>query len=354
MNIVEAMQRMRGKKGTDVLVSIYREGFDRIKDLTITRDLIKIQSVKSEELEPEFGYVRLTNFNESAAADIKKAIDKLQRKKKLRGLVFDLRNNPGGLLDQAVEVSSLFVDEGVVVSTIGRNPDQKEVKYARKGVAYKDFPVAILVNSSTASAAEIVSGALQDHHRAIIMGQPTFGKGSVQTVVDLGQELGLKLTIARYYTPSGKSIQEKGVLPDIVLDDYDPKLLADARRKGEVYRERDIKGHMANPDDVASNAGKDSSNNAKEFKKEELDALSKLAKDKKKDGKSDKGEKGKDDEDFAPTHLNPKEDYQVQEAVNYLKSFDVFRKLAVSVPDAEKPATTTASAAGAGASPSAH
>ena len=119
----------------------------------------------------------MTSFNESAADDVKKAIDVLQKKKKLKGLVFDLRNNPGGLLDQAVDVSSLFIDNGVVVSTIGRNKDQKEVKYARKGEAYKDFPVAILVNSSTASAAEIVSGALQDHHRAIIMGQPTFGKG---------------------------------------------------------------------------------------------------------------------------------------------------------------------------------
>src|SRR5205085_2800230 len=145
-----------------------------------------------------YAYVRLTSFNESAAADVRKAIQKIEKSSPLKGLVFDLRMNPGGLLDQAVDVSSLFFDEGVVVSTIGRNKDQKEVRYARKGQAFKDLHLTVLVNSSTASAAEIVAGSLQDHRRAIVMGQPTFGKGSVQTVVELGQEIGLKLTIARY------------------------------------------------------------------------------------------------------------------------------------------------------------
>ncbi len=323
MNLVEAVQKMRGKKGTDVILSVYREGFDKIREIKVTRDIIKIASVKSEELEPEYGYVRLTSFNESAAQDIKKAIEKLESKRKLRGLVLDLRNNPGGLLDQAVEVSSLFIDEGVVVSTIPRNKDQKEVKYARKGQARKDLPIAVLVNSSTASAAEIVAGALQDHHRAIIMGQGTFGKGSVQTVVDLTSDVGLKLTIARYYTPNGKSIQEKGVMPDVVLDDFDPKLLSEAKRKGEVFRERDLKGHMVNTDEDMG---------AKEFKKEELDAL--LSKDSKeneslasKDKK--KGSKDSDDE-LSPSKLNPKEDYQVREALSNLKSFDIFKKLTVN------------------------
>jgi carboxyl-terminal processing protease len=227
------------------------------------------------------------------------------------------------LLDQAVDVSSLFIDDGVVVSTIPRNKDQKEVKYAKKGTAYKDFPVVVLVNSSTASAAEIVSGALQDHHRAIIMGQTTFGKGSVQTVVDLGNDTGLKLTIARYYTPSGKSIQDTGVKPDIALSDYDPKLLAAAERKGEVFRERDLKGHMMNPDGDEG----DKSNSKDEFKKEELDALSKAgAKKGKKDAKDDKEVV---DDELAPTKMNPKEDFQVKEAVNYLKSFDVFKKISL-------------------------
>ncbi len=333
MTLMEAVGKMRGKKGTDVTLSIYRDGFEKIRDVTVTRDVIKIQSVKSEELEPEYGYIRLTSFNESAATDIKKAIEKLESKKKLKGLVFDLRTNPGGLLDQAVEVSSLFIDEGVIVSTIGRNRDQKDVKYARKGNARKDFPVAILVNSNSASAAEIVAGALQDHHRAIIMGQPTFGKGSVQTVIELGPDLGLKLTIARYYTPSGRSIQEKGVHPDIILDDYDPKLLTEAKRKLDPFREKDLKGHMVNTDE---------DDGAKEYKKEELDSLMKEGKDsesksskKKGDSKSKERSSSKEEDDMTPTKINPKEDFQVREALNYIKSYDVFKKLMVE----EKPAT---------------
>ena len=321
MTLVEAVSKMRGKKGTDVTLAIYREGWDKIKDVKVTRDIIKIQSVKSEELEPEYGYVRLTQFNESAANDVKKAVEKLEQKKKLKGLVFDLRMNPGGLLDQAVEVTSLFVDDGVVVSTIGRNRDQKDVKNVHKGIAFKNFPVVVLVNSSSASAAEIVAGALQDHHRALILGQPTFGKGSVQTVIELGADLGLKLTIARYYTPSGRSIQEKGVQPDILLEDFDPKLLAEARRKGEAFRERDLKGHMVNTDggdDSAVATTKDGNNSKTDFKREELETLGK---------KKDKnGKEAKEDEDMSPIKMNPKEDYQVKEALNYLKVFEVSKK----------------------------
>ncbi len=322
MTLVEAVSKMRGKPKTEVNLSIYREGFEKIKDVKIVRDVIKIQAVKNERLEPGFGYVRLTTFNENAASDLKKAIDAMHKKDKLRGLVFDLRMNPGGLLDQAVEVASLFVDEGPIVSTIGRDRNQKDVKYARKGRAYRDFPVAVLVNSSTASAAEIVAGALQDHHRAIILGQPTFGKGSVQTVIPLPPDMGLKLTIARYYTPSGRSIQEKGVSPDILLDEYDPKLLAQAKIKMEPFRERDLKGHMVNTDrEIRQNEAE------KEFKKEELDSLARELKDKKKGGDKDKSDKGssKDDDDMQPYRLNPKEDYQVKEAVHALKFYEIFK-----------------------------
>jgi carboxyl-terminal processing protease len=322
MTLTEAVSKMRGKKGTSVILSVYREGFEKIKEIPVTRDKIKIQAVKSEQLENGFGYVRLASFNEHAAQDVRSHIDKLNNKYRLKGLVFDLRMNPGGLLDQAVEVSSLFIDgsqaseyNGVIVSTIGRNRDQKEVKYAKKGTAYKDFPVAVLVNSSTASAAEIVAGALQDYKRGIIMGQQTFGKGSVQTVIELGPEMGLKLTIARYYTPSGRSIQEKGVTPDVILDEYDPKLLAEARRKSESFREKDLKGHMANPD----------GEEAKDFKKEELESIGKK--------KGDKSDKSKEDDDMAPMKFNPKEDYQVREALGFLKSYEVFKKIAAS----EKP-----------------
>ena len=326
INLVEAVSKMRGKAKTDVTISIYREGFDRIKDFTITRDVIKIKPVKSELLEPQYGWARLTTFNESAASDLKKAIEAMSKKEKLKGLVLDLRTNPGGLLDQAVEVASLFVDEGVIVSTIGRNRDQKDVKYAHKGMAFKDFAVAVLVNSSTASAAEIVAGALQDHHRAIVLGQPTFGKGSVQTVIPLPPDMGLKLTIARYYTPSGRSIQEKGVLPDVIIDEYDPKLLAQAYIKPDFFRERDLKGHMANTDQDPTAK--------KEFKKEELDAMSKGGVKKgltTSDSKDDKSGVHHEEDDMAPFRMNPKEDYQVKQALNALKSYGVFKKIAEGV-----------------------
>jgi carboxyl-terminal processing protease len=350
MTLIEAVSKMRGVRGSDVMLGIYREGFEQAKDIRVARDIIKIQAVKSEELEPLYGYVRLASFNESAAADVKKAINKLQAKHKLRGLVFDLRYNPGGLLDQAVDVSSLFYDSGVVVSTIGRNKDQKEIKYAHKGDTFKDFPVVVLVNSSTASAAEIVSGALQDNHRAIIMGQPTFGKGSVQTVIDLGNDLGLKLTIARYYTPSGRSIQEKGVQPDILLDDFDSKLLAEARKKGDVFRERDLKGHMVNTDtpEVSDDEDVKKPNAPHEaFKSEELKMLSKLGKsgDKSKSEKDKSKNPSTEEDEMAPLKLNPKEDYQVGEALNYLKSFDVFKKLSdLPMPTHTGAAESTASA----------
>jgi carboxyl-terminal processing protease len=309
MTLVEAVAKMRGKGGSSVTLSIYRDGLQGVRNFSVTRELIKIQSVKSELLEQGYGYVRLSNFNETAARDIKDAIDALEKKNKSRlsGLVFDLRYNPGGLLDQAVDVSSLFMDEGVVVSTIGRNKDQKEVKYARKGLARKDLPVAVLVNGSSASAAEIVAGALQDNNRALILGQSTFGKGSVQTVMDLGQDMGLKLTIARYYTPSGRSIQEKGVQPDVILDDLDAKVLAEARRSDNSLRERDLKRHMANPDGNS------------EYRMEELESIGKKP--------SKPSESKPDDTESQPVKFVPREDYQVRQAVGYLKSFEVFERL---------------------------
>lgn len=314
LSLVEAVAKMRGKKGSSVKLTIYRQGFEKFKDVTLTRELIKIRSVKFETLENGYGYVRLTQFNESAAADVKNAIDTLAKKAPLKGLVFDLRTNPGGLLDQAVDISSLFIPEGVIVSTIGRNKNQKEVKHAKPGMAYKEFPLAVLVNSSTASAAEIVAGALQDHKRAVIMGQPTFGKGSVQSVIELGNEMGLKLTIARYYTPNGRSIQEKGMIPDILLDEYDPKLLAKAKIKREAQREKDLKGHIVNEDKAESET-------PEEFTTEELEYISK----KKEEGEGKSSTKDK--EEMTPMKYNPKEDYQVQSALSFLKSYDVFKGL---------------------------
>lgn len=316
MNLMEAVSKMRGKKGTAVKLSIWRDGFEKVRDVDVTREIIKIRAVKHVVLEPHYGYVRLASFNENAADDVQKAIKKIENAGgNLHGLVFDLRNNPGGLLDQAVEVSSLFMDEGAVVSTIGRNKDQKEVKHAIKGKARKDFPVAVLVNSASASAAEIVAGALQDHRRAIIMGQPTFGKGSVQSVIDLEKGMGLKLTIARYYTPGGRSIQEKGVKPDIILDDFDPKLLAEARLKTKYVREKDLHGHFKNEE--------------KDYTPEELEALSRGSEQTSSGGSESKpANETLAADDFSPSKFDPKSDFQVQEALNYLKSYELFKKIA--------------------------
>lgn len=306
MTVTEAASKMRGKKGQKVVLTIFRKGFDKARDVSIVRDIIKVNPVRSEILEPSYGYVRLRTFNENAASDLKKALEGFEKKGAIRGLVFDMRGNPGGLLDQAVEVTSLFIDEGVVVSTIGRNKEQIEERIARKGVARKGFPVAILVDSSTASAAEIVAGALQDHQRAVVMGQPTFGKGSVQTVIELGQEMGLKLTIARYFTPKGRSIQEKGVAPDILLESYDPKLLAKARVKGDALREKDLPGHIVNEDQ----------DNSAEVILQDGEALEITTK---------KREEAEDE--MTPVRVEPKQDTQVREALNYLKSFEIFQKM---------------------------
>lgn len=293
LSLVEAVAKMRGKKGDAVSMTLGRDGSDKPIEVKLKRETIKIQAVRSEDLGGGFGYVRLASFSEDAGRDIRRALEKLEKSSKLTGLVFDLRMNPGGLLDQAVDVASLFMDEGVIVSTIGRDATQKEVRYAKKGWARKDLPVVVLVNSGSASASEIVAGALQDSHRAVVMGQPTFGKGSVQTVVDLGNDLGMKLTIARYFTPSGRSIQEKGIVPDIYLDEYDPKVLAAAKKRRETFRERDLRRHLKNPERAVSEES-----DAKELAKEE-----------------------------EPNRLNPKEDEQVKQAVNYLKSFELFKKV---------------------------
>jgi carboxyl-terminal processing protease len=266
----------------------------------LERDIIRVQSVRSEELEKGIGYVRLASFNESAAKDVQQAIRKLEEKAggPLKGLVLDLRMNPGGLLDQAVDVSSLFIDEGTIVSTMGRDTKQREVRLAKRGIARKDFALAVLVNGSSASAAEIVAGAIQDHGRGLILGAPTFGKGSVQTVVELGGDLGLKLTVARYYTPNGRSIQEKGVTPDIVLDEFDPKLLSEAKVRRDGIRERDLKRRIRNTQGESESADETGDDR-----------------------------KGEATSKATANRIVPKEDFQVREAVSYLKAFEVFRRM---------------------------
>jgi carboxyl-terminal processing protease len=215
ITLLKAVKMMRGAKGSKVNVSIMREGFRKAKDFTITRDIIHVKSVKKEEIEPGYDYIRIVNFQESTDTDLINAIKEFGEDDKIKGLVLDLRNNPGGLLDQAVKVSNLFVDKGLIVYTDGRVKDQRMEFRATKGSKHYKFKIAVLINEGSASASEIVAGALQDHERAVIFGTKSFGKASVQTIIPLENGSGLRLTTAYYYTPKGRHIQKTGILPDI-------------------------------------------------------------------------------------------------------------------------------------------
>jgi carboxyl-terminal processing protease len=220
MELWEVVKLIRGPKGTDVVLTMWRQGFDLPKKVRFARDIIPIESVYSIALESGIGYIRVTNFRDNTTDDFKNAIREFEKANpSLAGLIIDFRNNPGGLLTQAISMSDLFLDEGLVVSIKGRRANHTRTYTASKrGTLNKKYPVVILVNKGTASASEIVAGALQDHNRATIIGATTFGKGSVQSLEALRDGYGIKLTIARYYTPSGRSIQDEGIVPDIVVE----------------------------------------------------------------------------------------------------------------------------------------
>ena len=217
MSLMEAVKRLRGPKGSEVTISIHRKGWPDLKEITLIRDIIPIHSVKAKLLEPGYAYIRIINFQAQTTTDFKKAYTDLEKQGKIKGLIVDLRNNPGGLLDQSVKIADIFIDEGVVVSTKGRIKEQNSVFYARNNSPKHTFPLVVLVNEGSASASEIVAGALQDHKKAVIIGAQTFGKGSVQTIIPMDSGAGLRLTTARYYTPSGRSIQATGITPDIIV-----------------------------------------------------------------------------------------------------------------------------------------
>jgi carboxyl-terminal processing protease len=252
MSLMEAVQKMRGPRGTKVILTIMREGFDKPRDFEITRAIIPIKSVRTKTLEPGYGYVRVSQFQSTTAEDLSEALTKLEEKNKpMRGLILDLRNNPGGLLDQAVKVSDEFLDEGLIVYTGGRVKSQDMRFMAHKNTRPHPYLIVALVNEGTASAAEIVAGALQDHKRAVVLGVKTFGKGSVQTVMPLRNGAALRLTTALYYTPNGRSIQAKGIDPDIVVERQVPREPAGERGKGKAIREEDLKNHMEEEGAVA-------------------------------------------------------------------------------------------------------
>src|SRR5512138_1071925 len=246
LSLAESIRRMKGAAGTKAVLEIMREGFTAPQKLTLVRDRIRTQSVDLRVLDGDrrYAYVRVRAFQERTDRNLTKALDDARAALggQIRGLVLDLRNNPGGLLDQAVRVSDVFLSSGIIVTTAGRGRRNLEVERAREKDTEPAYPMIVLVNKGTASASEIVAGALQDHGRAVIMGTPTFGKGSVQTIIELEDGSGLKLTVARYYTPKNRSIQELGITPDVVVADAPPAHPDEAGQRGE----RDLKRHLKN------------------------------------------------------------------------------------------------------------
>jgi len=248
MTLDEAVKLMRGKPGTGIDLTVVREGETKPLVINVVRDKIRVKSVKQRTLAPGFGYVRISQFQERTGRDLREAIRKIkeENKNELNGLILDLRNNPGGLLDAAVAVSDTFLEKGIIVSVRGRNPAADMKHQANPNDWIKGAPLVVLINAGSASASEIVAGALQDHRRGVIMGEPSFGKGSVQTVVPLGNDSAIKLTTARYYTPNDRSIQAEGIQPDIVVDNL--KVSASKEKKIDRLKEADLNKHLENGD----------------------------------------------------------------------------------------------------------
>lgn len=243
LSLVELSQRMRGPKGSKIKLEVKRKSLEKTKVIYIVRDIIKVQSVKYTNLDEGYAYIRLTSFVNETFNELKKAIEQHKEKhQSIKGLILDLRRNPGGLFQQAVQISDLFLKKGTIVSTRGR---KKQDSIAASPIgAHSDFPMIVLIDGYSASASEIVAGALKDNKRALVMGQKSFGKGSVQSVIKLADGSGLKLTVARYYTPSGRSIQAEGIEPDVWLEDIDQEVYEKVMQKNTPPQEADLKGHL--------------------------------------------------------------------------------------------------------------
>ncbi|MGW8286619.1 MAG: S41 family peptidase [Desulfobulbales bacterium] len=252
MSLVEAVKKLRGPKGSEVSISILREGWTDLQDFVIVRDVIPIHSVRAKILEPGYGYIRITNFQRNTSYDLQQSLEKLTNENILKGLILDLRNNPGGLLDSSVKVVDIFLDEGIIVSTKGRLEDQNMEFSAHNGGPEYNFPIVILINGGTASASEIVAGALQDHKRALVLGTQSFGKGSVQTIIPMADGAGLRLTTARYYTPNGTSIQATGITPDVLVPKVSDRDEDSQEHHMEFLREKDLRHHLENGDELES------------------------------------------------------------------------------------------------------
>ena len=307
LSLVEASQHMRGKRGSVVTLSIIRGNIDQPTDYAVRRGQVKLKSVKYTDLEDGYAYIRITSFIENTSKDLEKILaDHAKQNKNFKGILIDLRRNPGGLFEQAIKVSDLFLDEGAIVSTMGRNKLDKELVNAKKDGGYPNIPLVVLINEYSASASEIVAGALQDNNRALIAGERSFGKGSVQSVIKLGDGSGLKLTVARYYTPSGKSIQAEGIIPDIEIQNIDFQAFNKAVVSSDSLREKDMEGHLVNEKDKKPDSKIEESAPSmgawwNEINKKSEDSLS-------------------------PKDKLLKTDFQVFQAFNYLKTWKVFNK----------------------------
>jgi len=266
IGLTNAIDKMRGEPGSKIDLTILREGENKPLEISLNRAEIKITSVKSRLIDGTYGYVRITQFQENTGADIHNALEKLvdESKQLLSGVVLDLRNNPGGVLDAAVAVSDVFISEGLIVYTQGR-VSSADVRYtATVDTIMPDLPLVVLINAGSASASEIVAGALQDHKRAVIMGTQSFGKGSVQTVLPLNGEHALKLTTARYFTPNGRSIQAKGITPDIEIEQGQFTAASEAG----YYKEADLEGHLSSENETNKNSRQQQSNDKSGLQKD--------------------------------------------------------------------------------------
>ncbi len=318
LSLEQVIEKMRGKVGQKITLGIAREGEDSVKQFTLKREIIKVEPVKSALLQDNYAYVRLTQFQKRAAESVEKALKKMSEDTKksggIKGIILDLRSNPGGLLDQAVDLSSIFLKEGIVVSTEARDPQNKDIRYVKKS-GYKDLttPVIVLINGSSASASEIVAGALQDYKRAIIMGGQSFGKGSVQTVAQLDKDTGVKLTIAQYMTPLNRRIQAVGITPDVIIEDIEYSQFEKDKRDDRYLREKDLKNHLTATIETPEE---------KKLREEQekLDRQERIKKIEQRRKEAKSGKKEKDEDEMFKAYV-PSEDYQVLQAVKYLQSF---------------------------------
>lgn len=303
MSIMDAVKLMRGKQGTSVVVTIFREGFEEPKDITIVRQTIHVRSVKSTLIENHFGYVKIRSFTKNTSEELGEALRPFAEKK-VKGLVLDLRNNPGGLLNQAVEVTSLFLPTGsLVVSTKGRVEDQNMNFTAQGKLAFPEVPIVVLVNEGSASASEIVAGALQDVKRGVIVGKTSFGKGSVQTIYPLSDGSGLRLTTAHYFTPAGRLIQDKGIKPDIEVEPTYPSAKEETQKTGKTEEgeteQQPAKGPEPEPDRGVQKQETPASESAPQVNETSEESMFPL--------------------------VDLKKDRQLIESLNILRSWDIFK-----------------------------